>query len=266
VKLISAQRSDWPEVGDLVVASVIRIVGHGAYVSLDEYDNKEGLLHISEISSSWVRNIRNHVRERQKVVLQVLRVDPSREQVDLSLRRVTQDDKRKKIEDWKKNRKAETLLRNVASMLKMEEEDVYKRAGVKIIDHFGSLYAGFEVAAERGFEAITEAGIPKKYARAMEKIAKEKITVKSVTIHGLFEINSMESDGVVRIRDTLLETRKVAADNGAQANLFSLGAPKYRIEVTAPDYRMAEVALGKIVDFATRAWGEQDGDISFTRE
>ena len=78
----------WPEVGDLVVATVQRIVGYGAYVTLDEYEDKEGLLHISEISSSWVRNIRNHVRERQKVVLQVLRVDAAHGQVDLSLRRV----------------------------------------------------------------------------------------------------------------------------------------------------------------------------------
>ena len=82
---MSESPSDWPEVGDLIVATVVRIVGHGAYVTLDEYDNKEGLLHISEISSSWVRNIRNHVRERQKVVLNVRRVDPSRKQIDLSL-------------------------------------------------------------------------------------------------------------------------------------------------------------------------------------
>ncbi|NIP34700.1 MAG: S1 RNA-binding domain-containing protein, partial [Thermoplasmata archaeon] len=114
-------RLEWPEVGDLVVATVQRIAGHGAYVALDEYDGKEGLLHISEISSRWVRNIRNHVRERQKVVLQVLRVDPSREQVDLSLRRVTQDERRKKLEDWKKNRKAETILKGVAVGLNMSE-------------------------------------------------------------------------------------------------------------------------------------------------
>ena len=71
------RRSEWPEVGDLVVATVRRIVDYGAYVHLDEY-GKEGLLHISEISSSWVRNIRDHVREGQKVVLKVLRVNPEK--------------------------------------------------------------------------------------------------------------------------------------------------------------------------------------------
>jgi translation initiation factor 2 subunit 1 len=103
---MSLGRLEWPEVGELVVTSVKDIKGYGAYVTLDEYQNKEGLLHISEISSRWVRNIRNHVRVGQKVVLQVLRVDQSRGQVDLSFRRVTGDERRKKIELWKKSQES----------------------------------------------------------------------------------------------------------------------------------------------------------------
>ncbi|MCK4434705.1 S1 RNA-binding domain-containing protein, partial [Candidatus Bathyarchaeota archaeon] len=67
-------KQEWPEIGDLVMATVGDVKDYGAYVKLDEYDQM-GLLHISEISSSWVRNIRNFVREGQKVVLKVLRVD-----------------------------------------------------------------------------------------------------------------------------------------------------------------------------------------------
>ena len=262
---MSAGQSDWPEVGDFVVATVRRIVGHGAYVSLDEYDNKEGLLHISEISSRWVRNIRNHVRERQKVVLNVLRVDPSREQVDLSLRRVTQDERRKKLEDWKKNRKAETLLRNAASALKMDEEAVFAEAGAKLVEHYGSLYDGLEAAAKNGVEALNEAGVPERLAKAIEEIAREKIIVKGVTIHGIFEISSMESRGVEEIKDTLLKTKDVAAEHDAEAVLHSLGAPKYRVEVTADDYRKAEAALNRIVEFTNDVWSNHDGKLSFTR-
>ncbi len=46
----------------------------------------EGLLHVSEISSSWIRNIRDFVREGQKMVLKVLRVDLEKGHIDLSLR------------------------------------------------------------------------------------------------------------------------------------------------------------------------------------
>ena len=258
-------RSEWPEVGDLVVATVLKIAGHGAYVSLDEHGNKEGLLHISEISSRWVRNIRNHVRERQKLVLQVMRVDPSKEHVDLSLRRVSQDEKRKKIEAWKKHRKAETLFTAAASKLGVEVEELYKKDGIKIVDHFGSLYDGLEAAAKRGEEAIIEAGIRKKTAKTLGKIVKDKIVIKGVTIQGELELTSMSPRGVENIKETLLAAKKVAVELDAEANLYSLGAPKYRVDVTAEDYKKAEHVLEKIVEYATDAWADHDGTISFER-
>lgn len=266
MRKLSIGRSEWPEVGELVVATVKNVTSYGAYVTLDEYSDKEGLLHISEISSRWVRNIRNHVREREKVVLNVLRVDSSRDQIDLSLRRVNRDERRKKLEDWKKNRKAETLLRAAASNLGTSLEDLYAKEGVKIVELYGSLYEGLEAVAKRGAEALTEAGVSKKAAKALEEIAKDKIVVKGVTIHGFMEMTSMEPRGVEEIRETLLGCKKVAAENEAEAALFSMGAPKYRIEVTAEDYRKAETALDKIVEHTTQVWSQHDGKFSYTRE
>ncbi|MHA1382393.1 MAG: S1 RNA-binding domain-containing protein [Candidatus Helarchaeota archaeon] len=75
-KTQSFREKEWPDVGELVVGTVVRVERHGAYVILDEYMKKEGLIHISEISSSWIRNIRRFVREKQKVVARVLRVNP----------------------------------------------------------------------------------------------------------------------------------------------------------------------------------------------
>jgi translation initiation factor 2 subunit 1 len=141
---------EWPETGEMVVATVTRLESYGAYVALDEYDNKEALLHISEISSRWVRNIRNFVRENQKVVLQVLRVDPSKGQVDLSLRRVNKDDRRKKIEQWKKTRKAETLLKLAATELKMTPNDLFDEISPKLNEANVSLYDTLEQTAKKG--------------------------------------------------------------------------------------------------------------------
>ena len=261
---MSLERPEWPMVGELVVVTIRRIERHGAYVRLDEYD-KEGLLHISEISSTWVRNIRNHVRERQQVVLQVNRVDPSRGHIDLSLRRVSKDERRKKLEDWKKNRKAETLLRSTAGALKVSEEQVLGEAGSRMVEKYGSLYAGMEAAAKRGAEALTEAGVPGGMAEALAEIARDKIVVKGVIIHGVLELTSVDPRGVEVLKGTLLETKKVAEANEAEVALYALGAPKYRIEVTAEDYRKAEAALERILKAAEASWAEH-GTFSFTRE
>ena len=110
---MAAERPEWPEAGDLVIATIKSVTDFGAYANLDEFD-KTGLLHVSEISSSWIRNIHDFVREGQKAVLKVLRVDTEKRHIDLSLRRVTRREKIEKMMAWKKERKAETLLRNVA--------------------------------------------------------------------------------------------------------------------------------------------------------
>ena len=262
---MSMGKSEWPEVGDIVVATVTRIVGHGAYVSLDEHNGKEGLLHISEISSRWVRNIRNHVRERQKAVLQVQRVDPSKGQIDLSLRRVAQDDKRRKLEEWKKHRKAETLITAAAAKLKVDVNDFYAKTGTKIVEHYGSLYDGLEAAAKSGAESLHEAGVTKKASKVLAAIAVDKIVVKGVTIQGELEITSLAPRGIEEIKETLNEAKKVAAEYDAEAKLYSLASPKYRIEITAEDYKKAEFALDKVVQFATEAWESHDGKFSFSR-
>ena len=263
---VSLGLHDWPEVGDLLVATVKRVESYGAYVILDEYREKEGLLHISEISSRWVRNIRNHVRPGQKVVLQVLRTDPSKGQVDLSLRRVSRDEKRKKLESWKKARKAETLLAQAAQELGVSLDALYGSAGVKLVEGYGGLYEGLEVASKNGVEALREVGVDARAAETIAKIAQDKIVIKGVTVQGVFEATVMSSNGVTDIKDAFMKAEEVAQEHEATVKIYTLGAPKYRVELTAEDYKKAEQALEHVVKNTQQAWAGLEGSISFTRE
>ena len=76
-------RPAFPEEGDLVVATVSAIRNFGAVVTLDEYGKREAFIHLSEVAPGWVKYIRDHIREGQKVVARVLRVDVGKGQVDL---------------------------------------------------------------------------------------------------------------------------------------------------------------------------------------
>ena len=259
------RRAEWPDVGDLVVATVKRIVDYGAYVHLDEY-GKEGLLHISEISSSWVRNIRDYVREGQKVVLKVLRVNPEKGHVDLSLRRVTKRERIEKLYQWKRERRAESLFRSAAEKLGLTSEELYEKAGKIIEEKFGGLYEGLEKAIRDGADALVKVGIPKDIASTLEEIAKEKIRVSMVKIRGTFELQCYKPNGVNIIKNALLSAKKILKDSNAQVRLYVVAPPRYSIEVLAEDYKKAEQILEKAKETVLDNITKLGGYGSFKRE
>ena len=99
IKIVSQIKKtlEWPEIGELVIGSVYEIVGHGFRVNLVEYGNKDALVHLSEISSQWIRDINHHVHLGQTLVLGVISVDQRTEEIDLTYYRVSEDEKNRKI-------------------------------------------------------------------------------------------------------------------------------------------------------------------------
>src|ERR1700692_2537796 len=113
--------SEMPDRGEIVLCTVREITPHGIYVDLDEYNHMNGFLHISEISTGWVRNIERVAKPQQKLVLKVIRAEKSRREVDLSLRQVTNEEKRNKLIEWKRNERATTIMSMVKKKLAMDD-------------------------------------------------------------------------------------------------------------------------------------------------
>src|SRR3972149_9371406 len=151
---MAERKPEYPEIGDLVIATIETVTDYGAYAKLDEYD-KRGLLHVSEISSSWIRNIRDFVREGQKMVLKVLRVDSEKGHVDLSLRRVTKRERIEKVMLFKKDRKAEALLKGVAEKTGLPYQEIYAKAGALVEAEYGFFY-WFGETGPKGKEALNK--------------------------------------------------------------------------------------------------------------
>jgi translation initiation factor 2 subunit 1 len=239
----------YPEVGDLIVASVTRVVDYGAYVKLDEYDGVEGLIHISEIASTYVRNIRVHVRQGQKLVLKVLRVSPQRAQVDLSLRRVTGREKSEKMLEWKKVKKADSIMKGAAEKLQVGEEEVSKVRSV-IYDKFDNPFDAFEEATDEGEEVFTKLGISEEWAKALTEVARSKIRLEKAKVTGTVELTCTKTEGVEAIRQALRGAKKVKKSRGTTIKVYTIGSPRYRFEVRSKEITDAQATLNLAVEEA----------------
>ena len=260
---MAERKPKWPEAGDLIIATIETVTDYGAYAKLDEYD-KRGLLHVSEISSSWIKNIRDFVREGQKTVLKVLRVDLEKGHIDLSLRRITKRERIDKILSWKKERKADALLRGVAEKAGLPQEEVYEKAG-KIIEEKYGLYEGFEKATIEGFEALTEIGISENLANVFAEVARERIQVKLVKAKGVLEISCMKPNGVKIIQESFTKAKSEKTKD-TNVTFYLVAAPKYSIEASAENYKRAEGVLQKVAQSVVSNVTKAGGQATFRRE
>lgn len=223
---------------------MIRVANYGAYVTLDEYHDKEGLIHISEMSTRWVKNIRDHVREKQKTVLKVLRVNSEKGQIDLSLRRVTNPERSRKSLQRKKDRKADAILKIAAEKLKAKESEIEKVRN-KIVEEYGGLIDAFEESVENGEKILLKIGLSPKWTKALYGEIKSRIKPEEVKVKAIIELKSFNPDGIGDIKNALLSINKIKKKRGTTFRVYTIGAPKYCIETSAKDYPEAEGALKK---------------------
>lgn len=254
------KRDGYPAKEEIVIGTVSRVLDFGAFVTLDEYENKEGFVHISEVASGWIKDIRDHVKKGQKVVCKVLDVNPKRGHIDLSIKDVTERQKKEKITQWKNELKAFKWLEIAGEKLKIDKKELEK-IGKKLMKEYDSIYAAFENAAFEGYEVLKPI-VGENFAKVMAEIAMENIKPQKVKVRGYFEIRCPGSDGVERIKKILAK----ANDEKVEVKVEYVGAPRYRIVVTAEDYKVAEKALKKIVDATAREAKKLACECKFVRE
>ncbi|MEM4245524.1 MAG: S1 RNA-binding domain-containing protein, partial [Candidatus Nanoarchaeia archaeon] len=181
-----------PEEEEYVICTVKKIFPHSIFVDLDEYENKEAIIHISEISPGRIRNIRDFVKEGRKLVCKVLRVDKEKNQIDLSLRRVPLSVKKQKNDEYKQEQRAEKILEVVAHKTKTSIEELYKEFGKNIVEQYGNFNNFFQEYVA-GKTTLEHAKIPKKYQKALEEVVKEKIKPIKIKVEKIISLTSESS-------------------------------------------------------------------------
>ena len=89
------------EVGKIVIGCVTGVENYGIFVSLDEYYS--GLIHISEISHAFVKNITDYLNIGDVVYVEILEVDEKLGQLKLSIKNIdykyNRGKRRKKVQE-----------------------------------------------------------------------------------------------------------------------------------------------------------------------
>ena len=237
-------KEGFPEEEELVLCTVTNIHFHSVFVKMDEYD-KTGLIHISEIAPGRIRNIRDFVIEGKKVVCKVLQVDKKKGHIDLSLRRVNENQKRRKIEEIKQEQKAEKIIEFVAKNNNLEFKKFYDELTQKITQKYPDLKSCFKDVVKNE-SLLAELGVDKKTASQLVDVIKVRFKEEDVIIGGVLKLESVLLDGVEIIKKALIETE----ETNQNVSISYAGGGIYNIKVKSNSYKEAEKILDNAVNKA----------------
>ena len=228
----------FPQLDDFVVVKVKKILPFGAVLSLEEYGGAEAFVHISEVSSGWIRNIREHLKEGQITAGKVVARDIEKRQVDVSLKRASEVEKKRKLELWQNEKRALKLLE--VSVSKAGKTLKQVEAEVKLLEEeFGSLYDVFDSLAKG---TVPKSKVSKSLLTLLEDTAKKEIRIKEVSIRADLSIKSFSEDGVGEIKKVLQKVLGVSP----KIQIHYLGAPKFFVEVSSDTPKNAEKLMLKV--------------------
>jgi len=228
------------EVGDIVSCTVESISGAIVFVKID--GNREGTIITSEIAPGRIRNLREYVVPKKKIICKVLRV--SGEKIDLSLRRVTQKEKKEILEQAKQEKSYKAIFKTILG----------KEETPKIIEKIEK--------EEKFYEFVEEI---KENPKELEKLVGKENTEK------ILEILKSQKQKTITLKKELLIT--TSAPNGLEliknilgeiknAEIKYISAGKYSIQTEDENIKSADNKLKTIIEDLEKKTKKQNMEFS----
>jgi translation initiation factor 2 subunit 1 len=250
-----------PEESDIALCTVTSIQGPCVFAKLDEFDHKSGMIHISEVSPGRIRNIRDYVKEGKVIVCKILKIDNQRGHIDLSLRRVSDSQRRNKVNALKLEQKAEKIIESIAKEMKTTLEKLYAQITPKIFQEYEYVYECFEEVSVDGAN-LSSFGIEKDVCDKLTTLIKERIKPPEIVVEGYLKVICYDADGVDKIKNALVAGE--AADETCEIRYH--GAGKYHVMVKDTDYKLAEGRIAKVLSAVEKAVKKFDATVEFDRK
>ncbi|MBI4175583.1 MAG: hypothetical protein HY518_00110 [Candidatus Aenigmarchaeota archaeon] len=244
-----------PSYGELVVCQIVKLHPNSAVAKMVEY-NKTGLIHVSEVVSRWVRDIREFLKENQYVVCKVVGIEG--DTVSLSMKRVHPTEGERKLNELKKERKAEKMLELAAKALGKDLEGAYADVGRQILEEFGTLTKLFDFALKN--PGLVRERLPKKWVDAIIEVAEKSIADKTYSVTAELKLICYRPDGIEVIKSVLTKARAGQKD----LEIKYISTPVFTISLKGKNYKTLEARITETAEEIVKEMKQNHGEGSYT--
>merc|ERR1719410_1672101 len=257
----------YPDLESLVVVTVRHIADMGAYVSLLEYNNIEGMILLSELSRRRIRSINKLLRVGRNEVVMVLRVDREKGYIDLSKRRVSPEEVVACEDRFNKAKAVHGVLRHLAEKRKLYLEDLYQSIGWPLYRKYGHAYDAFKLALadEAGIDIVEdpfdEINVDDDLKEELKTYIRRRLAPQPIKIRSDVEVSCYTYEGIDAIRDALFAAMDVGTES-MPIKIKLIAPPIYVLSTTTLDKEIGINLLTKAIqvieDRITSKGGKMD--------
>ncbi len=218
------------EEGDIVLCTVDRIVGTVVFVKI-EGEEKEGSIILSEIAPGRIRNLREYVVPKKRIVCKVLRV--SNDTIALSLRRVTQKEKKELLEEYNQEKSYINVLK---SILNEKADDLIEKITKK-----ERLYHFLQDSKKdsKELENLIGKENSKKVLGIISEQKKKRIILKKILL-----LRTSDPKGVKLIKEILKKPENI--------EIKYIAAGKYSLKIEGEDIKKQDSELKNFIEKAEK--------------
>ncbi|CAL9762276.1 unnamed protein product [Musa acuminata subsp. burmannicoides] len=259
----------YPEVDMAVMIQVKNIADMGAYVSLLEYNNIEGMILFSELSRRRIRSISSLIKVGRQEPVMVLRVDRDKGYIDLSKRRVSEEDIQACEERYNKSKLVHSIMRHVAETLDIDLEDLYVHIAWPLYRKYGHAFEAFKVVVtdpDSVLDSLTrvvkEVGadgqevtkvvpaVTPEVKDALVKNIRRRMTPQPLKIRADIEMKCFQFDGVLHIKEAMRKA-EAAGNDDCPVKIKLVAPPLYVLTTQTLDKEQGISVLNNAVKACT---------------
>jgi translation initiation factor 2 subunit 1 len=261
---------EFPEVEDMVVVQVLKLDDKtGAYVSLLEYDGKEGMINLGELSKKRIRSLLKILRIGSIEVVSVMSVDEEKGYINLSKKRVEPEDAPPKLEEFAKAKAVHGIMQHVSKQNGIEVEDLCSKVSWPLHNEkYGSAFNAFKKLIEEDVPIwddldFSQPGtdlthLADKIKEGVETHMKRRLIASTLRLQAKCEVSCSEYEGIDAVKEALAEGFKASVPE-CEVNIKLIAHPTFAFSCICRDKDVGVNALNDALEKVRTAILERKG-------
>lgn len=205
--------AETPQIDELVMVRINNVAEIGAYVSLLEYNNIEGMIPSSAASRRRYTSIKRLFRTGDVEVARVVRVDEIKGYIDLCKKSVSAEDRTECTNKYYMSKMVHGMIREISNVSGQTMLSLYQLFGWDLYKRFDHAYNGFKNLQKKPDSVLAPYHFAPELQKQITDIVKKRILVTKSIVRAEIDLRCFyHPDGIEAIKCALNAGKQQGTD------------------------------------------------------